>query len=78
MTTKTANAIPPKVALRLCEQTREENRGKWYRWTAWWCWGCEKASKGDPARMCFSNQPAHRGCLQVNNRYDRQSQAVTR
>ena len=66
-------AIPQEIVLRLCEEIRQENRGKWYRWTAWWCWGCAKASKGDPVKMCFSSNPANRGCLQVNARYDRQS-----
>ena len=26
-------AIPKDVAQRLCEEIREDNRGKWYRWT---------------------------------------------
>ena len=69
-----ANAIPKDVALRLCEKIREENRGKWYRWTAWWCWGCETFCKGDPEKMCVSKHPGYRGCMQVNARYDRQSQ----
>jgi hypothetical protein len=64
------NAIPKELALRLCREIREEQRGKWYSWTAWWCRGCETASKGDPAKMCFSNHPEYRGCLQVNRRYD--------
>lgn len=68
-------AIPQDVAWQLCQETQDENRGKWVRWTAWWCWGCVKASKGDPAGMCFSNHPRYRGCSQVNTRYDRQHQA---
>ena len=63
-------AIPGDVALRLCEEIRRENR--WYRWTAWMCWGCTTFSKGDAAKMCIGSQPSHRGCIQVNARYDRQ------
>ena len=72
MASSSDSAMPKDIALRLCGQIREENRGKWYRWTAWWCWGCAMASKGDPAKMCFSNRPGYRGCQQVNDRYSRQ------
>lgn len=67
------NAIPRDVALQLCEEIQQDNRGKWHRWTAWWCWGCARASKGDPAKKCFSNHPQYRGCLQVNARHDREA-----
>jgi hypothetical protein len=63
--------IPEDVARQLCQEIRDDNRGKWYRWTAWWCWGCERFSGGDPARMCYDNHPQRRGCAQVNARYDR-------
>lgn len=67
-----ANAIPQDVAQQLCQEIREDNRGKWYRWTAWWCWGCETFCQNDPDKMCFSNHPDYRGCAQVNARYDQQ------
>ena len=66
------NAIPKDVALRLCEEIREEKRGQWYRWTAWWCWGCETFCQGDPEKMCACSQPDNRGCAQVNARYSGQ------
>jgi hypothetical protein len=75
---RTVKAIPEDVALRHCEEIRAENQGKWTRWTAWWCWGCAKASKGDPAKLCFSNDPQCRGCLQVNACFDRQVPAATK
>jgi len=69
---KLVNAIPADLALRLCEEIRRQNSGKWYTWTAWWCKGCSTFTKGDPAKMCFSNGPQCRGCAQVNARYDQQ------
>jgi hypothetical protein len=75
--TETAHAIPYDVASRLCEEIRAEQRGKWYRWTAWWCWGCERFTQGDPAKMCFANDPQNRGCAQVNARYEGEEQSGT-
>jgi hypothetical protein len=65
-----AGAIPDDVARQLCDEIRNDNRGKWWRWTAWWCWGCDKASKGDPAKRCWYGPPRNRGCAQVNQRYE--------
>ena len=62
-------AIPKEVALQLCEDVRERNRGKWYTARGLWCWGCRTFSRGDPERMCFSAAPTHRGCGQVNALY---------
>jgi hypothetical protein len=61
-------AIPQDEALALCREIREERRGRWWSWMAWWCWGCEKASGGDPTKMCWHNHPGFRGCAQVNAR----------
>ena len=63
------DVIPKDVAFRLCEEIREENRGKWYRWTAWMCWGCTTFTKGDVHKMCVGSQPSCRGCVQVNARF---------
>ncbi len=65
----TTKAIPQEMALVLCQEIQEEQQGKWWHWTAWWCWGCEKASGGDPDKMCWHNHPEYRGCAQVNARY---------
>jgi len=65
------NNLPKDQALALCEQLRAENRGKWYTYQTWWCWGCTTFTKGDPAKRCFANAAGNRGCLQVNERFDR-------
>ena len=69
------DAIPKDTALRLCEEIRAENRGKWWKWTAWMCWGCVTFCKGDLEKMCVGSQPDYRGCIQVDARYDRQHEA---
>jgi len=61
--------IPKDVALKLCEEIRAKNRGRWYSFYGMWCWGCYKFSKGDSTKLCFSNNPENRGCAQVNERY---------
>jgi hypothetical protein len=73
--TLSAEALPREVAFQLCEEIREENRGRWYRWKTWMCWGCTTFSRGDPARMCVGSQPDYRGCVQVNTRYDAREEA---
>ena len=65
-----AGDILREVALKLCQQVREENRGRWYSFYFWWCWGCSKFSKGNPGKLCFSSRTDNRGCCQVNKRYD--------
>ena len=65
------DAIPRDVAVQLCNEIWEENRGKWYSFARWQCWGCTSSSKGDPDKMCFSNQEGYRGCNLVNQRYDK-------
>ncbi len=66
------NNIPKDQALAICEEIRAENRRKWYTYQAWWCWGCTTFTKGDSDKRCFANNnPDNRGCLQVNQRFDR-------
>ena len=62
--------IPEEVAKKLCQEIRSNNRHRWYSWYWIWCWGCLTFSRGNPARMCFSNRPGNRGCSQVNRRYE--------
>jgi hypothetical protein len=66
-----AGNIPDEIAKELCHQIRLHNRCRWYSFYGIWCWGCFKFSKGNPAKMCYSNRPGNRGCCQVNKRYDR-------
>ncbi len=63
-------AIPKDQALELCEQVRRENRGKWYTYPWWWCWGCTTFTKGDVSKRCFNATADHRGCAQVNQRFE--------
>ena len=70
------DALPRDLALRLCQESRDENKGRWYRWTTWMCWGCTTFSRGDVGKMCLSSQPDNRGCVQVNARLERQREAA--
>ena len=65
--------IPKEVASQLCTEIRQENRRKWYTFAAVQCWGSSIFSKGNPAKMCLSSRPGHRGCNLVNARYGRES-----
>lgn len=67
-----ANAIPKDIALQLCAEIRQENRGKWYSLDYWQCWGCTKFSRGNPECMCMNSQAGCRGCKLINARFDRQ------
>ncbi len=67
------NAIPKEVAFQLCTAIRQRYHGKWYTSAGLQCWGCTTFSKGDPTKMCVSNQPDYRGCNLVNACYDQQS-----
>ncbi len=58
--------IPRETALKLCGEIRTENRRKWLSMGRLQCWGCYKFTRGDPEKMCLSNE---RGCNLVNNRY---------
>lgn len=73
---KAAKTIPEEVALRLCEEIRTENQGKWYTFHGLWCLGCVTAGQDDPTKRCWHNPPDHRGCGQVNARYDRREQVT--
>jgi hypothetical protein len=63
------DAIPREVALQLCAEIHEENRGKWYRFAHLQCWGCMSFAKGNPDKMCLSSQEGYRGCNLINKRY---------
>jgi len=46
------DAIPKAIALQLCAEIREENRGKWYRLAHLQCWGCMSFTKGGTLIRC--------------------------
>jgi len=67
------DAIPREVALQLCAEIRQENRGKWYSFARLQCWGCMTYVKGDPDKMCLINQEGYSGCNLINKRYAQRS-----
>ncbi len=77
MTANVVRAIPKDVALQLCDEIRDENRGKRYTFAGLMCWGCTRFAKGDPAKMCVAGRPDYRGCILVNARYNRRFKATT-
>ncbi len=66
------DAIPKEVALRLCTEIRQQNRGQRFNLARLQCWGCTKYAKGNPDKMCLSSREDYRGCSLVNKRYDQQ------
>ena len=72
------DAIPRETALQLCAEIRGENRGKWYRFAHLQCWGCMTFAKGNPDRMCLSNQEGYRGCNLINKRHAQLSKVKMR
>ena len=72
--THSESAIPQDVAFQLCDEIRQQYRGKWYTFAGMQCWGCTTFSRDDQTRMCLSNQPGYRGCNLVNSRYDQGAQ----
>ena len=65
------NEIPRGAARRLCNEIRHKYHGKRYTFDGLWCWGCAAFAKNDPEKMRWNSRPGHRGCAQVNARYDR-------
>jgi hypothetical protein len=63
--------IPAEIALKLCQEIRKKNRGKWYSFYGVWCNMWVKFSKGDVAKLCFSSRADNRGYGQVNGRWDK-------
>ena len=62
----TGKDIPREVALKLCDETRAENKQKWFSIGRLQCWGCYKWAKGNVEKLCLSSEG---GCNQVNKRY---------
>jgi hypothetical protein len=58
--------IPREVALKLCEEIRAENKGRWFSLGRLQCWGCYTWAKGDQEKLCLSSKE---GCNLVNKRY---------
>ena len=58
--------IPFRIAEKLCLEIRNA-QDKVFR--PMQCWGCMRYSKGDPMKMCFSQNPHNTGCKLVNKAY---------
>lgn len=62
-------SIPFDVAVRLCEEIRQEAEVKWFTEAARWCWVCQQQTGGDPQKRGFLRAPGNRGCILVNSRF---------
>jgi hypothetical protein len=62
----TGKEIPREVALKLCDEIRAENKGKWFSLGRLQCWGCYPFAKGNPEKLCLSSKE---GCNLINQRY---------
>ena len=65
------SAIPIETAILICNDIRQERGKKIYSVGEYQCKACMESSQGDPERMCFSSQVDNRGCLYINQRFDK-------
>lgn len=70
----TLENIDMDTAAVLCGKIRQQNSGRWYTFNGLWCLVCAAQAKGDLAKMCFNHPPDNRGCVQINKRYDKNSE----
>lgn len=66
------NIIPFEIAVKICDEVRENNKKKLLSVGKGMCWGCIKFSKDDVKKRCFFNSEKNdnRGCFQINNLFD--------
>lgn len=62
----TGKDIPREVALKLCDEIRAENKGKWSSPGGLQCFFCYKSARGNVEKLCLSSKG---GCNLVNKRY---------
>lgn len=68
---ETKEAIPEEIAVKLCQQIREENADKLISWVKLQCWGCMRFSDFENRGSCIYGDPETLcGCNLVNKRYD--------
>ena len=68
--------IPEEIAIKLCQQIREENANKKISFAKLQCWGCMKFSDFENKGSCIYGDPETlRGCNLVNKRYDTEYEA---
>ena len=61
--------ITKDEAIKLCDQIRNERKGKWCSIALMQCWGCYKFSGGDYNKMCLKSESGYDGCNLINKRY---------
>ena len=59
--------IPDEMAVKLCDEVRDDNSGKWYTFRGLWCWGCRKFSKGDAGKRRYASKDGNRGCPEIGH-----------
>ena len=64
------NVIPKEIALKLCDEIREENHRKKFGMGKMACYFCYKYARDNPSKLCIFAYELNRGCYQVNKRYD--------
>lgn len=65
------DAIPTEIALKLCNEIREENARKRLGFGKTQCQFCYRFGKEKTERLCIFGNEQNRGCQQVNKRYDK-------
>jgi hypothetical protein len=65
------SAIPIETAILICNEIRHKREKKIYSAGELQCKACQKSSQGDPQKMCFASSVDNRGCLYVNERFDK-------
>lgn len=66
------NEIPWDRAVELCLEIEKKNRNRWFTPNGMMCFFCARFSKDDMKKRCIGGGEDHRGCYQVNGRYDRE------
>ncbi len=67
----TGKDIPREAALKLCEEIRAENKGKWFSLGGLQCFFCYRSARGNPEKLCLSSKE---GCNLVNKRHKLQQE----
>ncbi len=69
---KEKDLIPEEIALKICEEVREQNKKKKFSFAKVQCWGCMKYSqkKNDIRHRCIFSDENNRGYQLVNKIFD--------
>jgi hypothetical protein len=65
------SAIPIETAILICSEIRQERGKKIYSAGELQCKACMESSNGDPGKMCFTSQLDNRGCIYINQKFDK-------